>query len=495
MEKYSEQMQQHTRVMETETIQKNGASPKSQRVGFNFFNRMFCLLLVAGLAGAVFSSCSEEGQQEIAVTDISLDKTTLTLTVGNDYTLKAMVLPKEATNKEITWTSSNQTVATVDDKGVVTALAKGTTTIIAIAGDKTATCALTVAAATVDVSDISLDKTSLPLVVGADETLVATVLPANATDKTVTWTSSATGIATVSNGAVTAVAEGTATITAKAGDKTATCTVTVTVAVSDISLDKTTLTLIVGDTETLTATVVPDNATDKTITWTSSATGIATVSNGAVTAVAEGTATITAKAGDKTATCAVTISSIPESVVINGVRWATRNVDAPGTFTKNPEDAGMFYQWNRKLGWSSTDPMVNSNGGKVWNSSYTSAATWEKVNDPSPAGYRIPNEYQLNTLLNKDKVVSEWTTIKGVNGYKFTDKVSGAFVFLPALGFRSSNGGSLQVDGTDGYYWSSSVMYIMGHTFYQSLWFHDGNMIVAGSDNRYFGRSIRCVAE
>ncbi|MDR3093477.1 MAG: Ig-like domain-containing protein, partial [Bacteroidales bacterium] len=171
--------------------------------------------------------------------------------------------------------------------------------------------------APVAVSGISLDKATLPLVVGATAELKATVLPDNAADKTVKWTSSDDTKATVSNGAVTAVAAGTATITAKAGDKTATCTVTVSavpVAVSSISLDKTTLPLAVGATAPLAATVLPSNATDKTVTWTSSDNTKATVSNGTVTAVAVGTATITAKAGDKTATCTVTVSAVPVAV-------------------------------------------------------------------------------------------------------------------------------------------------------------------------------------
>ena len=148
----------------------------------------------------------------------------------------------------------------------------------------------------------------------ATETLTATVSPDNATDKTVTWSSSDKSVATVSSsGKVTAVKAGTAKITAKAGDKTATCTVTVSekvIAVTSIKLDKSTLSLTEGETAALTATVSPDNATDKTVTWSSSDKSIATVSSsGKVTAVKAGTAKITAKAGDKTATCLVTVTA------------------------------------------------------------------------------------------------------------------------------------------------------------------------------------------
>ena len=174
----------------------------------------------------------------------------------------------------------------------------------------------------IPVSGIALDKTELVLIVGdAAVQLKATVAPDNATDKTVTWSIDKTSVATVdATGKVTAVAEGEATITAKAGDKTATCKVTVkanVVAVTSVKLDKTELALTVGDAAVqLKATVAPDNATDKTVTWSIDKTSVATVdATGKVTAVAEGTATITAKAGDKTATCKVTVCDADSATI------------------------------------------------------------------------------------------------------------------------------------------------------------------------------------
>ncbi|MCQ2174253.1 MAG: Ig-like domain-containing protein, partial [Bacteroidales bacterium] len=147
---------------------------------------------------------------------------------------------------------------------------------------------------------------------GTSITLTATIAPANATDKTVTWTTSDAAVATVSNGVVTAKKVGTATITAKAGEKTATCTITVVATpVTSVSLDRTSASLKAGETVTLTATVKPDDATDKTVTWTTSDATVATVSNGVVTAKKVGTATITAKAGEKTATCTITVVATP----------------------------------------------------------------------------------------------------------------------------------------------------------------------------------------
>jgi uncharacterized protein YjdB len=167
----------------------------------------------------------------------------------------------------------------------------------------------------VPVTGLTLTPVSVTLEEGGRTTLTATVAPANATNKTVTWDSDNKAVATVSNGTVTAVKAGTANITAKAGNITRSCKVTVTakkpaeIAVTGITLDAASITLDKGKTRTLTATVAPANATNKTVTWTTSDAKVATVSNGTVTAVDKGTATITAKAGDKTAACTVTVNA------------------------------------------------------------------------------------------------------------------------------------------------------------------------------------------
>ena len=164
------------------------------------------------------------------VTKVELDKTSLELTEGGTARLTATILPDNATNKNVTWSTSDASIATVTD-GVVTAVAPGTATITVTTedGGKTATCAVTVAAATVPVTGVTLNKTSTSLYVGDTETLTATVAPDNATDRAVNWTSSNPSVATVENGVVTAVGAGTATITVTTQDNdyTASCTVTV----------------------------------------------------------------------------------------------------------------------------------------------------------------------------------------------------------------------------------------------------------------------------
>ncbi len=182
----------------------------------------------------------------------------------------------------------------------------------------------------VSATGVSLNKTELTLEAGAKETLTATVAPDNATDKSVTWESSNEDVATVVNGTVTAVAAGEATITVKtANGMTATCKVTVIVSATGVSLNKTELTLEAGAEETLTATVTPDNATDKSVTWESSNEDVATVVNGTVTAVAAGEATITVKtANGMTATCKVT------------VKEAAVDPDPEGPDNEPPVDSG-----------------------------------------------------------------------------------------------------------------------------------------------------------
>lgn len=168
----------------------------------------------------------------IPVQSVSLDKTTLNLNVGENSTLVATVLPANADNKAVTWSSSNTAIATVDASGKVTAVAAGSAviTVTTTDGGKTATCTVTVTNPAVPVQSVSLNKTELSLNVGESATLTATVLPENADNKAVTWSSSDAAVATVdSNGKVSAVAAGSAVITVKTtdGEKTATCTVTV----------------------------------------------------------------------------------------------------------------------------------------------------------------------------------------------------------------------------------------------------------------------------
>ena len=351
----------------------------------------------------------------IGVTGVSLNKTSTTLYIGGTETLTATVTPANATNKSVTWSSSNTAVATVDANGKITAVAAGTATITAKTADgrKTATCTVTVKP--VEVTSITLNKTSLTLAKNGTETLTATIAPSNATDKTVTWSSSNTAVATVVNGKVTAVGGGSATITASAGGKSATCAVTVTVAVTGVSLNKTTLSLTKGSTETLTATVAPSDATNKNITWSSNNTGVATVSNnGIVTAVSEGTATITVKTvdGNKTATCAVTVTPIlVNSITLNR---STASVEVGSTVsltaTVSPSNAA-----DRTLTWSSSNTAIAtvSSNGVVTGVKAGTATITATSNDGS--GVKATCQVTV-TNVAVTSVALDQTTLSLVNG-------------------------------------------------------------------------------
>ena len=158
-----------------------------------------------------------------AVTSITLPDT-LSLALNESHTLTAKVEPDDAYAQTVTWASNNETVATVDQNGVVTAEAIGKATITATIGDKSATCEVSVSYA--PVANVTLDHDKLSMVEGSTTTITATVTPNNA-DKTVVWTSDKESVATVVDGIITAVAPGTATITATVGGKSASCVVTV----------------------------------------------------------------------------------------------------------------------------------------------------------------------------------------------------------------------------------------------------------------------------
>jgi uncharacterized protein YjdB len=279
----------------------------------------------------------------VAVTSLVLDKETLELEAGKTGGLTATISPSDATNLNVVWTSSDETVATVAN-GVVTAVAEGTATITATSAENAEikdTCIVTVTPAVVAVESITLDQETLSLVLGTDSTITATVLPANASNKELTWESSDTDVVTVENGVVTAKALGTATITVTSvadSNIKVTCNVIVTsaeVAVTGISLDQASLSVEAGKTATIKATITPEEATNKAITWTSSNESVAKVENGVVTAVGEGTAIITATSaanGDIKDTCSVTVTPHVHTYGEPIWTWATNHSLATATF-------------------------------------------------------------------------------------------------------------------------------------------------------------------
>ena len=256
----------------------------------------------------------------VELVSISFANESENLIVGKTKTLTATIMPENATNKTITWTSSNTDVATVSTQGIVTAKGAGTTVITATTDNgKTAKCTITVEQ---PVTAIALSDATTSLWVGKTKTLTATVTPTTSSNTAVNWSSSNKNVATVSSkGVITAKGKGTCTITCTAADgygTKSTCEVTVKQQVTEIALSETTVSLWVGDTKTITATASPTTANNTNVTWSSSDKNVATVSSkGVITAKGEGSCSITCTAADgygTTSICKVTVKLQPTSI-------------------------------------------------------------------------------------------------------------------------------------------------------------------------------------
>jgi len=198
-------------------------------------------MLFTMLTGSI-PAVQAEDTTTVAVTGVSLDKVTETITVGGTSQLTATVDPADASNQSVTWASDQETVATVNSSGLITAVSEGTAniTVSTVDGSYTAACAVTVNAATVAVTGVSLDKVTETITVGGTRQLTATVDPADASNQSVTWASDQETVATVnSSGLITAVAAGTATITVSTvdGSYTAACIVTVPLTAPELTAD------------------------------------------------------------------------------------------------------------------------------------------------------------------------------------------------------------------------------------------------------------------
>ncbi|GAA0087027.1 hypothetical protein UT300007_34680 [Clostridium sp. CTA-7] len=325
----------------------------------------------------VRDSAEIENLSSNKVTGVSLDKTSAELEVNETLELKATITPEDATNKEVTWASSDEKVAKVDENGKVTAIGEGKATITVTTrdGNFKATSEITVKAKevpVVKVTGVSLDKTSAELKVNETLELKATITPLDATNKEVTWASSDGKVAKVDeNGKVTAIGEGKATITVttRDGNFKATSEITVkakeipVVKVTGVSLDKTSAELKVNETLELKATITPADATNKEVTWTSSDEKVAKVDeNGKVVAVGAGKATITVttKDGNFKATAEITVKESELPVIkVTGVSLdktsaelkVNETLELKATIT--PADAT-----NKEVTWSSSDERV-----------------------------------------------------------------------------------------------------------------------------------------
>ena len=163
--------------------------------------------------------------------------------------------------------------------------------------------------------------------------------------------------------------------------------------------------------------------------------------------------------GSCTVTSNAALITVAESIVVGGTRWHCRNVGAPGTFAARPELAGMFYRWNNRVGWSSTNPRTSSPTGQTWATSVPSpapGAIWAAANNPCPAGWRIPTHAEMQALVNAG---STWGSNNGVAGRFFGTAPNR--IFLPATGGRNAStdptGHTLNSVGATAHYWSNAI--------------------------------------
>ena len=393
------------------------------------------------------------------VENVSLDRTSVELTEGEEITLNATVKPDNAANKSVTWRSSNPSVAEVVD-GKVSALTPGTSTITVKTedGGKTATCEITVNEKVYPVENVSLDRTSVELTEGDEITLAVTVKPDNATNKSVTWSSSNPSVAEVVDGKVAALAPGSATVTVKTDDggMAATCAIKI---------------------------------------W----------------AKAEATSDYIDEYG----------INHGRGIVICGVVWAPVNCGYHSTDYQygklyqwgrkygqgyDSSDASVPSIVSGPVSLSVGQSELNSNefytidkGSMEWASPH-SDALWNSGTedipvkteyDPCPEGWRVPTYAEFNNLVSH---YSSWTTYDGQNGYWFSESSvyseSASRVFFPAAGERDYNEGNANRRDRLGGYWLSSVY---EYYYPYNLWFYDDIISLSYGIPCASGCSVRCV--
>jgi uncharacterized protein YjdB len=298
------------------------------------------------------------GVPVIPIAGITLNQTSATLRPTNTLALTATVTPSNATNKIVVWSSSS-TNATVNSSGVVTAVSAGSAIIRAttVSGNLTATCTLTIIVST---ASVSISPTSFTLNTGSTKSLIATVLPSNATNKSVTWSSANTAVATVNSlGVVSGISTGSTTIRAQTADRgfIATSAVTVTIGVQRVALNTRSISLLKGATFQAIATIAPSNATNKIMTWSSAIASVATVSNsGLITAVGNGTGVISvfSQDGNKTASIIVRVTTPVSSVRISQTALTlSRNTTYQLLYAISPPTAS-----NKVIMWSTSNSSI-----------------------------------------------------------------------------------------------------------------------------------------
>lgn len=329
------------------------------------------------------------------LTSVAVSPAAASVGVGDTTRLSVVILPANATNRKVTWTSSNTAVVGVDANGLLRGISPGNATVTATSDEGGKTASATITAYNIGVTGVTLPSTA-SVGVNNTATLAATIQPANASNKALAWSSSDAGIVAVDqNGVLTGIAPGTATVTVTTQDgaKTASSVVTASnVLITSIVLNQPAATVGVGDTTTIKATTAPVNASNKTIVWSSSNPSIATVNAaGVVTAVAVGTASISAAAQDAGG---VTVGSAITVVSAGACGVLTNNGFESGfvNWIRNPNNAAATAGTSARSGLKSaviTADQGAINYGKtitVTGGSEITFDVWAKVEGtPNPA--------------------------------------------------------------------------------------------------------------
>lgn len=384
---------------------------------------------------------------------LGLNMSSITLTPENStYQLVPTVTPENCTDI-ISYETSNSSVAVVDNNGLITLVNDGSCEITVTCGSQTVVCSVTVENVSVDCDSITLSETFITLTDKSQHDITATITPDNCTYE-VSWYSENDEIVTIDNGGhMTAVSNGVTNIVATCGSKSATCEVTVSIEevnipCTSIQLDSNTLTFTEVGNQTLTYTVIPENTTDS-ITWTSDNETIATVDNGVVTAVGNGSCTITVSCGNYSDTCSVEVSGIVESDWT--VEWNGETNSLPVGMTANEnctfvlnEETGKYEITTPTRGTEAKVTIDDSVGKgileiEIESSNWVSGTGWNNgITLCKKEGYRnvvytaLKNIFCLNnnsTILASDLSTNTTYKIK-LDNTKYSDAVKGVDVYV-----------------------------------------------------------------
>ena len=355
----------------------------------------------------------------------------------------------------------------------------------------------------VEVTGITLEPSEATLTEGDQLQLTATVQPDNATDKTVTWSisypskASTEVVSVTQDGLVTANYPGMCYVEASCGGFSTSSLITVlppTYPVTEIILNKTSLTLFVGQTETLTATVVPDYATDKTVTWSISDPSVVTFEDGTVTAVGSGNATITATSGDVSSTCEVKVESDVFAAVDmgfpSGTLWANMNLGATSLLA-----SGNYYMWGctdqPEVYKKSVYPTAALNQAKE-----AQGTEFDVVTTILGWGWYTPTKDQFQELIdNCNWDAGHFGETRYIKG---TSKINGAYIYLPDT-FYMDYRGLIDYSYVSHYhasYWSSTPDESnreKAHYLYFQLGKPNVDNYMYGPNDKWYGQVIRPV--